>query len=131
MRIRGCPLPAALYSDRRNSRGVDLGNPPRDRGAAPGHMQPSAPAKPVAGPIINGILLPGSTHAVTNPADRREQVGSTRDATPAEIARAFDAGAAAQPAWDLAGRGAARGPAREGVRSARSGPRGFSRAAGA
>jgi RHH-type proline utilization regulon transcriptional repressor/proline dehydrogenase/delta 1-pyrroline-5-carboxylate dehydrogenase len=40
---------------------------------------------------------------VTNPADRREQVGSVRDATPAEIAMAFDAGAAAQPAWNLSG----------------------------
>ncbi len=31
------------------------------------------PAKPTAGPIINGVLLPGATHAVSNPADRREQ----------------------------------------------------------
>src|SRR6202040_1155210 len=46
---------------------------------------------------------PGSTHPVTNPADRRDTVGSVRDATPAEIARAFDAGAEAQPAWNLSG----------------------------
>ena len=96
------PLPAALYSDRRNSSGVDLGNPP-DIEALRRDICTVRPAKPVAGPIIGGILLPGSTHAVNNPADRREQVGSTRDATPAEITRAFDLGAAAQPAWDLAG----------------------------
>jgi RHH-type transcriptional regulator, proline utilization regulon repressor / proline dehydrogenase / delta 1-pyrroline-5-carboxylate dehydrogenase len=47
---------------------------------------------------------------VTNPADRRDSVGSTRDATPEEIAMAFDASAAAQPAWNLQG-----GQARAGV----------------
>jgi RHH-type proline utilization regulon transcriptional repressor/proline dehydrogenase/delta 1-pyrroline-5-carboxylate dehydrogenase len=96
------PLPAALYSDRRNSHGVDLGNP-REVEAMRREISAARPVKPVAGPIIDGILLPGSTHAVTNPADRRDQVGSTRDATPVEITRAFDSGCAAQPAWDLAG----------------------------
>jgi RHH-type proline utilization regulon transcriptional repressor/proline dehydrogenase/delta 1-pyrroline-5-carboxylate dehydrogenase len=96
------PLPAALYSDRRNSHGVDLGNP-REVEAMRRDISAARPSKPVAGPIIDGILLPGTTHAVTNPADRREQVGSMRDATPAEITRAFDLGVAAQPAWDLAG----------------------------
>ena len=61
------------------------------------------PAKPTAGPIIDGVLLPGATHPVTNPADRRDVVGSTRDAVPEEIAKAFDAGAAAQPAWNAMG----------------------------
>jgi RHH-type proline utilization regulon transcriptional repressor/proline dehydrogenase/delta 1-pyrroline-5-carboxylate dehydrogenase len=53
--------------------------------------------------VVNGIVLPGATHPVTNPADRRDQVGSSRDATPAEITMAFDAGAAAQPEWNLRG----------------------------
>jgi RHH-type proline utilization regulon transcriptional repressor/proline dehydrogenase/delta 1-pyrroline-5-carboxylate dehydrogenase len=96
-----------LYSDRRNSRGIDLGDP-REletlRAEMSSHRSNTAPT---AGPIINGQLLSGEMHAVTNPADRREQVGSTRDATPAEIKMAFDGGAAAQPAWNLAG-GAAR-----------------------
>ena len=96
------PLPAALYSDRRNSPGVDLGNP-RDIEAMRRDISAARPALPVAGPIINGILLPGNTHAVSNPADRREQVGSTRDATAAEINGAFDSGGAAQPGWDIAG----------------------------
>jgi RHH-type proline utilization regulon transcriptional repressor/proline dehydrogenase/delta 1-pyrroline-5-carboxylate dehydrogenase len=103
------PIPAALYSDRRNSRGIDLGDP-REldtlRAEISGHRAGDAGA-PTAGPIINGQLLSGEMHAVTNPADRRDQVGSTRDAMPAEIKMAFDAGAAAQPAWNLAG-GAAR-----------------------
>jgi len=96
------PIPSALYADRRNSRGIDLGNPP-DLEALRQEISTRRPAKPVAGPIINGTLLPGSTHAVTNPADRRDSVGSTRDATPAEIVTAFEAGAAAQPAWDSSG----------------------------
>ena len=99
------PIPAALYSDRRNSRGIDLGDP-REletlRAEISTHRAKPAEA-PTAGPIINGRLLSGETHAVTNPADRRDQVGSTRDATPAEIKMAFDAGAAMQPEWNLSG----------------------------
>jgi RHH-type transcriptional regulator, proline utilization regulon repressor / proline dehydrogenase / delta 1-pyrroline-5-carboxylate dehydrogenase len=100
------PIPAALYADRRNSRGVDLGNPP-DIETLRHELSPLRPAKsaaaPMAGPIINGSLLPGTTHPVTNPADRRDQVGSMRDASAGEIIMAFDAGAAAQPLWDLRG----------------------------
>jgi RHH-type proline utilization regulon transcriptional repressor/proline dehydrogenase/delta 1-pyrroline-5-carboxylate dehydrogenase len=99
------PIPAALYSDRRNSRGIDLGDP-RELETLRAEISTPRLEKadaPIAGPIINGQLLPGETHAVTNPADRREQVGSTRDATPGEIKAAFDAGAAAQPAWNSSG----------------------------
>jgi RHH-type proline utilization regulon transcriptional repressor/proline dehydrogenase/delta 1-pyrroline-5-carboxylate dehydrogenase len=96
------PIPAALYPDRRNSRGIDLGNPP-DIEKLHKEISIRRPSKPLAGPIIDGTLLPGSMHPVTNPADRRDQVGSTRDAAPGEIARAFDASAAAQPAWNSRG----------------------------
>jgi RHH-type proline utilization regulon transcriptional repressor/proline dehydrogenase/delta 1-pyrroline-5-carboxylate dehydrogenase len=96
------PLPAALYSDRRNSRGVDLGNPPDVQGLRE-ELATRRSAQPPAGPIVNGALLPGNAHPVTNPADRRDVVGTVRDATPAEISTAFDAAAAAQPAWSLCG----------------------------
>ncbi|HEX3397357.1 MAG TPA: bifunctional proline dehydrogenase/L-glutamate gamma-semialdehyde dehydrogenase PutA [Steroidobacteraceae bacterium] len=103
------PIPAALYSERRNSRGIDLGDP-RElealRAEISARSRKSGEA-PSAGPIINGELRKGDAHPVTNPADRREQVGTTRDATPDEIKMAFDAGAAAQPAWNTRG-GAAR-----------------------
>jgi RHH-type proline utilization regulon transcriptional repressor/proline dehydrogenase/delta 1-pyrroline-5-carboxylate dehydrogenase len=94
--------PMALYTDRRNSRGVDLGNPPEIETLRK-EISTRRPAKPTAGPIVNGILLPGAMHSVTNPADRRDVVGSTRDAVPEEIVKAFDACAAAQAAWDLKG----------------------------
>jgi RHH-type proline utilization regulon transcriptional repressor/proline dehydrogenase/delta 1-pyrroline-5-carboxylate dehydrogenase len=99
------PIPAALYSDRRNSRGIDLGDPRELESlrAEISSLQSGKAEAPTAGPIINGQLLPGETHAVTNPADRRDQVGRTRDATPDEIRMAFDASAAAQPAWNSNG----------------------------
>ncbi len=100
------PIPAALYSDRRNSRGIDLGDP-RELETLRKELSPRRAAKasdaPTAGPIINGELLAGSTHPVSNPADRRELVGTARDASPDEIKQAFDAGAAAQPAWNRSG----------------------------
>jgi RHH-type transcriptional regulator, proline utilization regulon repressor / proline dehydrogenase / delta 1-pyrroline-5-carboxylate dehydrogenase len=100
------PIPPALYSDRRNSRGIDLGDP-REletlRKELSAHRSAKPSEAPTAGPIINGALLPGNTHPVNNPADRREQVGTTRDATPDEIKQAFDAGALSQPAWDRSG----------------------------
>ncbi len=99
------PIPAAMYSDRRNSRGIDLGDP-RELETLRAEISPRAKKSTdtlTAGPIINGELLKGHAHPVANPADRREQVGTTRDATPVEIKMAFDAGAAAQPAWNLSG----------------------------
>jgi RHH-type proline utilization regulon transcriptional repressor/proline dehydrogenase/delta 1-pyrroline-5-carboxylate dehydrogenase len=88
------PIPVALYADRRNSLGIDLGAPPqvqalREQLAA----RSSLPA---------GAVAPGE-QPITNPADRRIQVGMSRDATPREIAAAFGAAAAAQPDWDRAG----------------------------
>jgi RHH-type transcriptional regulator, proline utilization regulon repressor / proline dehydrogenase / delta 1-pyrroline-5-carboxylate dehydrogenase len=96
------PIPESLYADRRNSHGIDLGSPP-EIATLRQELSLRRAAKPVAGPIIGGILLAGATHPVANPADRRDVVGSTRDATPDEIAAAFAASAAAQPAWNLQG----------------------------
>jgi RHH-type proline utilization regulon transcriptional repressor/proline dehydrogenase/delta 1-pyrroline-5-carboxylate dehydrogenase len=100
------PLPMALYADRPNSRGIDLGSPPEIetlRKELSTSRAVKTASAPVAGPIIDGSLLPGSLHEIANPADRREQVGSTRDATPGDIVRAFDSSAAACAAWDLRG----------------------------
>ncbi|MDP9087685.1 MAG: bifunctional proline dehydrogenase/L-glutamate gamma-semialdehyde dehydrogenase PutA [Pseudomonadota bacterium] len=100
------PIPAALYSDRRNSRGIDLGDPREIeilREEAVEQRSKKSADSPAAGPLINGRLLPGATHPITNPADRRQSVGASRDANAAEINTAFDAAAAAQPAWNSTG----------------------------
>ncbi len=58
------PVPAALYSDRRNSRGIDLGRSARACRRCEPRYRPSARATltlPSAGPIINGQLLSGKT----------------------------------------------------------------------
>jgi RHH-type proline utilization regulon transcriptional repressor/proline dehydrogenase/delta 1-pyrroline-5-carboxylate dehydrogenase len=96
------PLPGNLYADRRNSRGIDLGDPD-EVDTYRRELKSRRASRWAAGPIIDGALQPGETRPVVNPADRREQVGTTRDAAPAEIVRAFEASAAAQPAWDLEG----------------------------
>jgi RHH-type proline utilization regulon transcriptional repressor/proline dehydrogenase/delta 1-pyrroline-5-carboxylate dehydrogenase len=100
------PVPAALYTERRNSSGIDLGSP-REleslRESISRRRSGRGAAGPVAGPILNGIALPGSRQPVTNPADRREEIGSSRDATPAEINEAFEVSAAAQPEWNRRG----------------------------
>jgi RHH-type proline utilization regulon transcriptional repressor/proline dehydrogenase/delta 1-pyrroline-5-carboxylate dehydrogenase len=92
------PLPTALYADRRNSLGVDLGEPVEVQ-ALREQLAASASESSAAAP---GVAGPGS-YAITNPADRRIQVGMYRDSTSAEIAAGFDAAAAAQPAWDRSG----------------------------
>jgi RHH-type transcriptional regulator, proline utilization regulon repressor / proline dehydrogenase / delta 1-pyrroline-5-carboxylate dehydrogenase len=99
-------VPAALFSDRRNSRGIDLGEPQELqelRGELSTRYPRNSASDRTSGPIINGSLLPGTMHSVTNPADRREQVGMARDATPAEIKMAFDAAGAAHSDWSGSG----------------------------
>jgi len=96
------PSPLALYSNRRNSLGLDTGNL-SELESLHGAMAARRTGEHLAGPIIDGALPQGPRHAVTNPADRSERVGSSRDATPAEIAQAFDAASRAQGAWDRLG----------------------------
>jgi RHH-type proline utilization regulon transcriptional repressor/proline dehydrogenase/delta 1-pyrroline-5-carboxylate dehydrogenase len=94
------PVPEALYGDRRNSTGLDLGNPAVLAELAAVASRTSAHT---AGPIIKGAPAKGEMHAVVNPANHADIVGKTRDATPAEIAQAFDACAAAQADWNALG----------------------------
>jgi RHH-type proline utilization regulon transcriptional repressor/proline dehydrogenase/delta 1-pyrroline-5-carboxylate dehydrogenase len=96
------PDPVALYADRRNSAGCDFGDPV-ELAALTAGLAARRSAAHVAGPIIAGVAAAGAGDPVSNPADRRDQVGSSRDATAAEIRTAFEAGARAQPAWNEAG----------------------------
>jgi RHH-type transcriptional regulator, proline utilization regulon repressor / proline dehydrogenase / delta 1-pyrroline-5-carboxylate dehydrogenase len=94
--------PSALYRDRINSAGPDLGNPQVLEALQTGLVGLRI-ALHEATPIINGTRSPGQLRAVTNPADRRDVVGASRDATADEIVAAFDVGAYAQPAWNARG----------------------------
>jgi RHH-type proline utilization regulon transcriptional repressor/proline dehydrogenase/delta 1-pyrroline-5-carboxylate dehydrogenase len=110
------PSPVALYADRRNSLGMDLGDPRaletlraavaggrsagHRAGPTPGHDAGSASTA-----AAGAVTAPGPLQTITNPADRRESVGTCRDASAEEIARAFEAGQRAQPAWDALGGG--------------------------
>jgi RHH-type transcriptional regulator, proline utilization regulon repressor / proline dehydrogenase / delta 1-pyrroline-5-carboxylate dehydrogenase len=113
------PGPSALYGDRRNSLGLDIGSPLVLDALRTGLGSRRSSAH-TAGPIVQGASepvrasevrasgirasAPSEAHAVTNPADRRDRVGESRDATPAEIVKAFDACGEAQRAWnDLGG----------------------------
>jgi RHH-type proline utilization regulon transcriptional repressor/proline dehydrogenase/delta 1-pyrroline-5-carboxylate dehydrogenase len=92
------PVPPALYPDRHNSAGVDMGNPLEVQA-----LREELAARPQAKPAAALTAQEPGAYAVTNPADRRIRVGTARDATPAQIAAAFDSAAAAQVAWDHAG----------------------------
>ena len=98
------PNPDALYADRRNSAGIDAGNPPVLDVLRDGLRQKRTSTHR-AGPIIAGVCLAGDAHVLTNPADRRDRVGTCRDASAAEIVTAFDSAAAAQRDWNSLGGG--------------------------
>ena len=90
------PRPEALYPDRRNSGGIDFSDEPalealeRDLDAAQERID-VAPRQ--GGPER------GEPVAITNPADRRERVGSIVEASPEEVARAVAVAGAAGMAW--------------------------------
>jgi len=96
------PLPVALYAKRRNSRGVDFGDPPA-LAALRGGIARGRNSEHAAGPILSGQEQAGSPTPVTNPANRSDCVGYSRDATAAEIVAAFDAGRDAQTGWNALG----------------------------
>jgi RHH-type proline utilization regulon transcriptional repressor/proline dehydrogenase/delta 1-pyrroline-5-carboxylate dehydrogenase len=100
------PIPSALYADRRNSAGLDMGSP-QVLDELRSVVTSRRSSEHTAGPIISGTSVRGDMHVIANPADRLDVVGRARDATPAEITQAFDACGAAQRAWDGQG-GAAR-----------------------
>ncbi|MDP8983575.1 MAG: bifunctional proline dehydrogenase/L-glutamate gamma-semialdehyde dehydrogenase PutA [Pseudomonadota bacterium] len=100
------PDPVHLYPDRRNSLGLDMGDPTvLDALREELVSRPAAPY--ILGSRAEGPSGSGETRVISNPADRREVVGHSRDATGSDIAEAFDTCAAAQHDWDRRG-----GPAR-------------------
>jgi len=93
------PLPATLYGEeRKNSMGVNLANDDELRQLAEGINASLGDWQ--AGPLVPGAQSSGPTHAVTHPADRREQVGSWQAADAATVEKALANAVAAQPGWD-------------------------------
>ncbi|HVA12949.1 MAG TPA: bifunctional proline dehydrogenase/L-glutamate gamma-semialdehyde dehydrogenase PutA [Stellaceae bacterium] len=91
-------LPRDLYPDRRNSRGIDLGDP--SRLTALSHELARAPSAPwSAAPSIGGVEEAAPTRAIGDPADRRRIAGWVAEASADQIERALAAAAKAAPAW--------------------------------
>jgi RHH-type proline utilization regulon transcriptional repressor/proline dehydrogenase/delta 1-pyrroline-5-carboxylate dehydrogenase len=98
-------VPSALYPDRRNSAGVDFGDP-RALAALAAELTDRAGREYTAGPILNGRLTAGEGRPILNPANHGDRVGAARDASAADIVAAFHAASSAQPDWNAAGGGA-------------------------
>jgi RHH-type transcriptional regulator, proline utilization regulon repressor / proline dehydrogenase / delta 1-pyrroline-5-carboxylate dehydrogenase len=95
----GIPLPAALYGDARvNSRGADFGEERTvvalEQCVAAARTRAAAPAERAAARADVGL------QRVTNPADRRDDVGRIAFAQAADVAAAFAAAATAGRDWN-------------------------------
>jgi RHH-type proline utilization regulon transcriptional repressor/proline dehydrogenase/delta 1-pyrroline-5-carboxylate dehydrogenase len=92
--------PGALFvPERSNSQGEDFGDP-AVLAALEGELRSLATVTHAGGPILSGRLATDANVPVNSPANTREVVGLTRDASQAEIRAALEAAAAAQPQWD-------------------------------
>ncbi len=91
-------LPAALYGQRRNSRGIDLSSEPA-LAALASHLQDSVQRDWTAQPLIPGHASNASPVPVCNPADQNDVVGTVAFATLADVERAAQYAAQAVPAW--------------------------------
>ncbi|MEO5622908.1 MAG: bifunctional proline dehydrogenase/L-glutamate gamma-semialdehyde dehydrogenase PutA [Dokdonella sp.] len=105
------PLPVALYADngalaqnsnsafRKNSMGVNLANDNELKALA--DTVNAAPASWIAAPLVPGATSNEAARPVTNPSDRRQVIGESRNADAATIEKALANGVAAQVDWDL------------------------------
>ncbi|TAN05922.1 MAG: bifunctional proline dehydrogenase/L-glutamate gamma-semialdehyde dehydrogenase PutA [Rhodanobacteraceae bacterium] len=93
------PLPVGLYGDlRKNSMGANLSSDNELKALAEAIQQHPGPWQ--AAPLVPNAHGHGATVKVTNPADRRQQVGSWQAADAATVTQALANASAAQPAWD-------------------------------
>ena len=91
--------PALFGAERANSAGEDFGDPAA-LAALQAELRAHAHDSHRGGPILSGRTASHVSVPVTSPADTREVVGLTRDATAAEIRAGMEEAATAQPAWD-------------------------------
>lgn len=104
------PLPVGLYgfnpasaqdpgsASRKNSMGVNLANDNELKALAEAVNAPHAPW--TAQPLVPGATSTEAQRDVTNPSDRREVIGQSRNADAATIDKALANAVAAQPDWD-------------------------------
>ncbi|MEO8160906.1 MAG: bifunctional proline dehydrogenase/L-glutamate gamma-semialdehyde dehydrogenase PutA, partial [Arenimonas sp.] len=92
------PAPSAIFADRKNSMGVNLAN---DQELAALAERVNAAIKPwQAVPLVPQAPGGGEQVPVTNPADRRERIGTWRTATTAQVDQALVNAQAAFNDWD-------------------------------
>jgi RHH-type transcriptional regulator, proline utilization regulon repressor / proline dehydrogenase / delta 1-pyrroline-5-carboxylate dehydrogenase len=92
--------PQALFgAERTNSEGEDFGDPAA-LAALESEVGVHEHESHAGGPILSGRPARDLTVQVVCPADLREIIGHTRDASAAEIREAMDAAGAAQAGWD-------------------------------
>jgi RHH-type proline utilization regulon transcriptional repressor/proline dehydrogenase/delta 1-pyrroline-5-carboxylate dehydrogenase len=93
------PLPTRLFGEERhNSRGLDLSDP-LVLGMLDADMQAAQAGPWQARPLIGGQAATGEALPISNPADRRRQVGTVVEAGDAEVEAALERARAAAPAW--------------------------------
>jgi RHH-type transcriptional regulator, proline utilization regulon repressor / proline dehydrogenase / delta 1-pyrroline-5-carboxylate dehydrogenase len=93
------PLPVNLYGElRKNSMGVNFSNDNELKAMADAVNANAGPW--IAGPLVPGASVSGVTVQVTNPADRRQTVGSYVSADNAIVDKALSNAVAAQNGWD-------------------------------
>ncbi|MHB8447927.1 MAG: bifunctional proline dehydrogenase/L-glutamate gamma-semialdehyde dehydrogenase PutA [Rudaea sp.] len=98
------PQPIDLYTSaessqqRKNSMGVNFGNDNELRKLA--QDVANVPTSWAATPLVPGAKFAEALQDVTNPADRREKIGTKQQSDQATIERALTNAHAAQPAWD-------------------------------
>ncbi|EIL99076.1 bifunctional proline dehydrogenase/L-glutamate gamma-semialdehyde dehydrogenase PutA [Rhodanobacter denitrificans] len=93
------PLPVNLYGElRKNSMGINFSNDNELKALAEAVATKAGPW--TAEPLVPGAKGNGPTVPVTNPADRRQAVGSYVSADAALVDQALANAVAAQPGWD-------------------------------
>lgn len=92
------PLPADIYSARKNSAGIEFASTNK---SAPYLKEISALSQETyaAAPLINGIVKTGAAQKVLNPANHGDVVGTVVFASEKDIALALETTAAAFPDW--------------------------------
>ncbi|MBC7657776.1 MAG: bifunctional proline dehydrogenase/L-glutamate gamma-semialdehyde dehydrogenase PutA [Frankiaceae bacterium] len=92
------PQPLAIFADRKNSMGVNLAND-QELGVLADKVNASIKSWQ-ATPLVPNSRNTGATVTVTNPADRRDEIGKWQAAEPAQVEQALQNAQAAYASWD-------------------------------